>query len=456
MDHALSKPAAYSSLISPADTPENLAKRYDRERMDSGIRIFTLLSWVGGAFGLIVFIVALLAGTPVTPGFVAVVTLMAGYVLLPVALRLTRQLNLITVVGILWLVVCIGVGAWAYGGYASASMQWLCAIPILSFFYLRGWRLVVVMLALALCMAIVSYHHLTADTPPPPMDAVYGISFVFLLLFLAIASYVFGAAELNARRRMVIALAETRDARLRAEAANAAKSKFLASVSHELRTPLNAIVGFSDFLRQHGRAAAQEGKVAEYANDIHFSATHLQALIDDVLDYSEVGADQDARAVAVPVNLAHVVDEALTLVRFQPGADALIIARHITPDLPPFLGDERRIKQIVVNLTVNAIKFTPAGGRVTVRVERAEDGGITLSVGDTGVGIPAEDIPDVTLPFFKARNTRDQKTPGIGLGLAITAELVRLHDGTLAIDSAVGAGTTVTCRFPAARMGRSP
>jgi len=451
LKHALSNPAAFSSLISSADTPEDLVERYNRERLDSGIRIFTLLSWVGGAFGVVVFIAALLAGTPITPAFVTVVLLVGGYVLLPLVLRLTRRLDLITVVGNIWLVVCMGVAAWAYGGYAAAAMPWLCALPLLSFFYLRGWRVVVVMLALALCMALLSYRHLTSDVPPPPMDAVYGVSFSFLLIFLAIASYVFGSAELSARRAMIVALAETREARIRAEAANAAKSKFLASVSHELRTPLNAIIGFSDFMRQRGRPAEQDTKAAEYANDIYFSATHLQALIDDVLDYSEVGADQDARAVAEPVNLANVIDEALALVRFQPGADALTITRHIAPDLPPFLGDERRIKQIVVNLTVNAIKFTPAGGHVSVRVERAADGGMTLAVSDTGIGIPQEDIAHVIQPFFKARNTRAHKNTGIGLGLAIIAELMRLHDGTLTIDSTVGAGTTVTCRFPAAR-----
>jgi len=437
-------------LAAPTDTPERLAALYTRERLDSGIRIFTLLSWVGGAFGLVVFILALMAGTPITPGFVAVVALMVGYVLLPIALRLTEQLDLITVIGILWLVVCMGVGAWTYGGYASASMQWLCAIPILAFFYLRGWRLITVMASLVLCMAVVSYRHLTLDAPPPPMDAVYGISFSFLLLFLAIASYVFGTAETKARRMMIAALAEAREARLKAEVANAAKSKFLASVSHELRTPLNAIVGFSDFLRQKNAAPPSGAKTVEYADDIHFSATHLLALINDVLDYSEVGSDQ-ARAIKTEINLANMLDEALTLIRFQPGADALTLERHVTPDLPRLLGDERRLKQIVVNLLVNAIKFTPAGGRISARLERTDDGGVVLAVSDTGMGIPQNDIPNVTQPFFKASNARDYKSPGIGLGLSITAELVRLHDGALSIDSAIGVGTTVSCFFPAAR-----
>ena len=450
MDHVDTQHATATPIAPGVTDPNGLAAQYSRERLESGIRTFTLLSWIGGVFGLVVFIFALWSGTPIAAPFLSVAGLMVAYVLLPVVLRLTKRLDLITVIGMLWLVLCMGVGAWSYGGYASAALPWLCAIPILSFYYLRGIRLVVVLLALGLCLAIVSMHHLAVEMPPQKMDAVYGASFAFLLLFLSLASYVFRTAENKARKMMSAALKEAGEARLRAEVANAAKSQFLASVSHELRTPLNAIVGFSDFMRQKNLQPAADAKIPEYAEDIHYSATHLLALINDVLDYSEVGAEQ-AKAMKADVDLATVVAEALMLVSFQPGARDLTIERHISKDLPMFLGDERRLKQIAVNLLVNAIKFTPKGGRIAVRIALANDGGVNLVVADTGIGIPAKDIDVITQPFFKAANARGNKSAGIGLGLSITSELMQLHDGTLSIESEVGVGTTVTCRFPAAR-----
>lgn len=448
MDHVDAQHTTATPITPGVTDPNGLAAQYSRERLESGIRTFTLLSWIGGVFGLVVSIFALWSGTPLTAPFLSVAGLMVAYVLLPMALRLTKGLDLITVIGMLWLVLCMGVGAWNYGSFALPALPWLCAIPILSFYYLRGTRLVLVLLALGLCQAMVSTHHLAVEMAPQQMDAVYGTSFTFLLLFLSLASFVFRTAENKARKMMSAALKEAGAARLRAEVANAAKSQFLASVSHELRTPLNVIVGFSDFMRQKNLQPAADAKVQEYADDIHFSATPLLALINDVLDYSEVGAEQ-AKAMKADVDLATVVAEALMLVSFQPGARDLAIERHISKDLPMFLGDERRLKQIAVNLLVNSIKFTPKGGRVTVRTELASDGGVNLVVADTGIGIPAKDIDIITQPFFKAANARCNKSPGIGL--SITSELVQLHDGTLSIESELGAGTTVTCRFPAAR-----
>jgi cell cycle sensor histidine kinase DivJ len=229
-----------------------------------------------------------------------------------------------------------------------------------------------------------------------------------------------------------------------AEALNAGKSRFLANMSHELRTPLNAIIGFSDIMRGQMFGPMTE-KYAEYAGLIHESGGHLLDLINDVLDMSKIEA-QRFELSREDFDAREAVSAALRLVRVQADV-AKVQLRGLLPPRPLEVNADRRaLKQIVLNLTANALKFTPRGGQVSVSI-RAEGDQLELAVSDTGVGIAPADLERLGKPYEQAGGV-DSKAMGTGLGLSLVRAFAELHGGAMSIESAVGEGTTVTVRLP--------
>jgi two-component system, cell cycle sensor histidine kinase PleC len=251
----------------------------------------------------------------------------------------------------------------------------------------------------------------------------------------------------------VLRVAEARlsETLLGAETKSQEKMAFFASVNHELRTPLNAISGFAEVLKEQVFGPLGDAKYAEYARDIHDAATYLRRLINDVLDLSRAEATDFALDVR-PVDPAAAVRAGLIMVEDQAKRAGVTLAVDIEPGLPIILTDEERLKQIVLNLTTNAIKFTPSGGRVTVKVRKDGDGVLILAISDTGIGIATEDLPTVMKPFGQVRRIRSKPTniadKGTGLGLPITKRLAELMGGRLEIKSEPGVGTVVTIRLP--------
>ncbi len=233
-----------------------------------------------------------------------------------------------------------------------------------------------------------------------------------------------------------------------AEAANYAKSVFLAQMSHELRTPLNAIIGFSDMMRQQVLGPLPE-RYREYASHVGDSGEHLLHIINDVLDLAKVEAGE-IRLHEAPVDLARLINDTAALVR-PPGQDAKVqLATQVGRNLPNLMGDELRIKQILLNLLSNAIKFTEDGLVVT----RAElvDGRICLTVEDSGKGMNEADIEVALLPFGQVENEMlTSPSEGTGLGLPLTRSMAELHQATMLIDSDKGKGTRVRITFPPER-----
>ena len=237
-----------------------------------------------------------------------------------------------------------------------------------------------------------------------------------------------------------------------AEIANRAKSEFLANMSHELRTPLNGILGFSEALAD-GYFGPMSPRQTEYVRDIHASGHHLLRLINEVLDMAKLDAGRMTLSEEV-VDLARAIDDSVRLVRHR--AQAAGIALTVEPPAAGMLlrADELRLKQIVLNLVSNAVKFTPAQGRVTVRAGWRRDGETFIEVADTGIGMRQADIAVALTPFAQVENFMTRKHEGTGLGLPIVSALVELHGGRLLIGSKPGAGTTVTVVFPRERAVR--
>jgi len=246
-----------------------------------------------------------------------------------------------------------------------------------------------------------------------------------------------------------------RVARRQAEEANRTKSEFLANMSHELRTPLNAILGFSELMGKATLGPLGNPKYEEYARDINDSGRHLLALIQDILDLSKIEAGK-LELDEEDIDVARAIRSCMVLVKERARNGGVKLLTDLPDDLPALHADERKLKQILVNLLSNAVKFTPTGGSVTVKAWFRPDSGFVIQVADTGVGIALEDIPKALTPFGQVDSRLDRKYEGTGLGLPLTKSLIEKHSGSLDLQSEVGAGTTVTVRFPPERMVPRP
>jgi signal transduction histidine kinase len=251
------------------------------------------------------------------------------------------------------------------------------------------------------------------------------------------------------RREAELASAQAKEL---AEQASRAKDAFLATMSHELRTPLNAIIGFSDVLRQEAMGPLGVPEYREYADDINASGSHLLTLVNDILDVAKLGTGPIALAED-SVDCAALTADCLRLVKQQARTGGVALHAALPTDLPRIRGDALRLKQIVLNLLSNAVKFTPAGGRVTVGAAVDGTGHLALQICDTGIGISADQIAKVVLPFYQVRES-GVRHGGTGLGLSLAKALAELHGGSLRLDSRLGAGTTATVRLPPHRLLR--
>ena len=241
------------------------------------------------------------------------------------------------------------------------------------------------------------------------------------------------------------------EARRRAEEANLAKSRFLATMSHELRTPLNAILGFSEVMSAEVMGPLNNEHYKEYVADIHSSGSHLLNLINEILDLSRVEAGR-YEMNEEPVKLAHVVEDAKHMVKLKASDKKISINLELHPQLPALNADARAIRQIVLNLMSNALKFTPQGGLVTVRVGWTAGGGQYVSIRDTGPGIPEEEIPVVLSSFGQGSIAIKSAEQGTGLGLPIVQALVHMHQGHFELKSKLREGTEVIASFPRTRV----
>ncbi|HVJ52806.1 MAG TPA: ATP-binding protein [Aliidongia sp.] len=238
-----------------------------------------------------------------------------------------------------------------------------------------------------------------------------------------------------------------------AESASRIKSQFLANMSHELRTPLNAILGFSELIRDEMMGPISP-RYRDYASDIYLAGRHLLRVIGDVLDLSKIEAGQ-MELCEEWIDLSAVITASRKLILARAEAASVTLEMGPRENLPPIFADEGRIRQVLLNLLANAVKFTPAGGSVRVDAWHIPGDGVVFTVADTGIGMKPEDISEALTPFRQLEGQLARRYEGTGLGLPIAKTLVELHGGTLELESEPGRGTTVRVHLPEERTMRT-
>jgi signal transduction histidine kinase len=236
-----------------------------------------------------------------------------------------------------------------------------------------------------------------------------------------------------------------------AEAANDTKLRFFANANHELRTPLNAILGFSEIMATEAFGPMANPRYHEYAGDIHRTAQHLLALVNDILDLTRTETRDRPHDVDSDCDLNHVFAEALNMM--QPAADRehVRLESTVAPDVAALRANERMLKQILLNLLSNAVKFAP-GGLVQISARREHTGALAIAVTDNGIGMSLAEIAVALTPFGQVDNSLTRKHAGTGLGLPLARAMMEMHGGSLGVESEPGQGTVVKLRFPAARV----
>jgi two-component system cell cycle sensor histidine kinase PleC len=278
----------------------------------------------------------------------------------------------------------------------------------------------------------------------------------FCLLAHRLYSTMLATLEARAEKDALIgeleqAKAISDEARRRAEAANVAKSRFLAQMSHELRTPLNAILGFSEVMKSEIFGTHAVATYKDYSSDIHNSGVHLLNLINEILDLSRIEAGR-YELNEEAISLMHVAEDCHHLLKLRAKNRGITMHEVYEPDLPRLWADERAARQICLNLLSNAIKFTPQGGEIWLKVGWTASGGQYMSVKDTGPGIPEDEIPIVLSSFGQGSNALKSAEQGAGLGLPIAKNLIDLHGGTFTFKSKLRIGTEVIVTFPPERV----
>ncbi|MBV9063550.1 MAG: PAS domain-containing sensor histidine kinase [Alphaproteobacteria bacterium] len=254
--------------------------------------------------------------------------------------------------------------------------------------------------------------------------------------------------DITERKAQERALIEARDL---AQSASRAKSHFLANMSHELRTPLNAIIGFSEVMTHEMFGPLGSPRYVEYARLVHESGGHLLELINGILDMSKIEAGKFELSEEI-FDLSEIAAQAVRFVKLQADRKGVALKTIIPRDCATMFADKRAIKQMLVNLLNNGVKFTPRGGQVVLWAVRENGTGVQLAVRDTGVGIAPDDLNRLGRPFEQADGTHVKRQEGTGLGLALVKAFAAMHDGEMLLESKLGEGTTVRLRLPHAAV----
>jgi two-component system cell cycle sensor histidine kinase PleC len=332
----------------------------------------------------------------------------------------------------------------------------LCVMAMSNFMLPRSVLFAFAPVVIALCIkAMLSRGLLDVSLATTFAAAVIFFTFITDRLYqsnLKILSFQSEKDDLIAELEVAKSMSD--EARRRAEEANLAKSRFLASMSHELRTPLNAILGFSEVMSQEVMGPLNNATYKEYTNDIHRSGEHLLNLINEILDLSRIEAGRYELSEEA-ISILDIAEDCIGMVQLRARAKNISISEQFEHQLPAVWADEKSMRQVILNLLSNAVKFTPQGGEITVKVGWTSGGGQYVAIRDNGPGIPEEEIPVVLSAFGQGSIAIKSAEQGTGLGLPIVQAILAKHDGQFILKSKLREGTEVIAILPAKRVLQS-
>jgi len=304
--------------------------------------------------------------------------------------------------------------------------------------------------------AVVTLHVLVRRLEGLPVQPIAALNLAFEI-FIVAGPIIFYARDVIAQLKTSRTAMDEMSRRLQisveqAEQANRAKSAFLANMSHELRTPLNAIMGFSEVMKDQHLGPMNNGRYLAYAGDILASGRYLLGIINDILDLSKIEAGKMTVENAEEFPLCQALEGSLAICAALGEKFGVRIESRLPPETVRILAVERMIRQIMINLVGNAIKFTPPGGKVLVSSALMLDGGYAITVQDSGIGMSEQDIIKALTPFGQVENKMTATHNGTGLGLPLAKAMLELHDGRLKITSQPGNGTRIVLIFPPSRI----
>ena len=349
----------------------------------------------------------------------------------------------------------------ACGADQTAIMKAVLLLLAIAATAVVGWALNGALIA-SFTLPVATYAFMTARDFDPARLSMAVMLVAALPFFAYISRHLHASAVMmlsfRSEKDSLIAELETAnamsdEARRRAEEANLAKSRFLASMSHELRTPLNAILGFSEVMSAEMLGPLRNETYKEYARDIHASGKHLLDLINEILDLSRIEAGR-YQLNEEEISLTEILDHAAHMLDMKIQGKAITLVREYQAGMPNLIADERSIRQVALNLLSNAVKFTPTNGTIVVRAGWTSSGGQYLSVRDNGPGIPEDEIPVVLSAFGQGSIAIKSAEQGTGLGLPIVQAIMQMHGGRFDLRSKLREGTEVIAAFPAKRVCR--
>ena len=382
----------------------------------------------------------------------------------PFALRFSGRFVLLALLSVQNLAFVVLFVSYNYGGLSSPFLPWLITVPMLAFFYLGedGKLRAIALGGLVVDLVIFYIAHALRGTFPSrvPLETLSTVGLVSVFcagVYVTMMAVYYGRIlasrselerEVQRHQQTAVMLVEAKDA---AESANRAKSEFLATMSHELRTPLNAVIGFSEIMVSEALGPLGHANYKGYAKDIHDSGSNLLHIINDILDISKAEAGSLELAEGV-VNCRELIVASSRLFRPRLEKAELTLELTLPNGLPQLRADARMVRQIVLNLLTNAVKFTPPGGRVAIEIAADPQRGLVIAISDTGIGIAKADLRRVRKPFVQADGSLSRRHEGTGLGLPLVEMMTRQHGGSFELDSEQGKGTTARALFPAERL----
>jgi signal transduction histidine kinase len=454
-----------STLVHMQDwfLPERLRRDPDRRRR---ALCFVWSNLCGPPTGIAILVFLYLRDPHPAGWYAAMGVGVLCFLLLPIALKFWGRFELLSFVSaqLFGAIVLFLVGV--FGGVDSPFMPWFIAVVMTGCFFfgnlprLRNPFLICIAAEFAVSY-LISFTDAPVSLPLSPrlLEELGVVSDFCLVVFLSLLTLNF-VAIVNMQQRELRAevktrgLTETRLTEALEEANQAVRSKatFLANTSHELRTPLNAIIGFADVIRSETFGSLNNARYREYLDDIAASGQLLLRIINDILDFSKFEAGKATLEDVEAVDLGLLIGATSRMLQPQADGANVSLVAEIDPRLPPVVGNERLLSQVMLNLLSNAVKFTPPAGSVRIRAGHADDGGIAISVTDTGIGMSDDDIKVALTAFGQVDSNLSRRYPGTGLGLPLTKAIVELHRGRLLLRSAPGRGTEAIVLLPRERI----